>query len=113
MTSTSLSRLPASTTAFVRGKSGNSPFLPGGLEDIVKDDLIPTEADFHADGGRSGQMLLKIPPGFIRGIRLPGEEPEEGELDATHTFGNISDFPPRLSQDHHVSGAEETPYKAQ
>ena len=36
VTSTSLTRLPSAASAFVRGKFGNSPFLPGGLDDAVK-----------------------------------------------------------------------------
>lgn len=35
LTSTSLSRAPAPSSTFVRGKSGYMPFLPGGLEDAV------------------------------------------------------------------------------
>ncbi|GJJ09981.1 hypothetical protein Clacol_004206 [Clathrus columnatus] len=47
----SLDRAPGPARAFVRGKSGNAPFLPGGLEDIAKvsDASIGTIRDVTTD----------------------------------------------------------------
>ncbi|TFK77500.1 antiviral helicase [Pluteus cervinus] len=71
LTSTSLDRAPAPNSAFVRGKTGHIPFLPGGLEDAL--DVV----DSRKGGGN--KHLRTIPPGFTRGLRLPGEEPEEDD----------------------------------
>jgi antiviral helicase SKI2 len=73
LTSTSLDRAPAPSTNFVRGKSGFIPFWPGGLDEAAKD------AVFTMDLEEESKCLKKIPPGFSRGLRLPGEtdEPEE------------------------------------
>jgi hypothetical protein len=55
----------------VRGKSGHVPFWPGGL-----DDVLPI-----LDLDRLGVKGLRIvPPGFLRGLRLPGEEIEDQTL---------------------------------
>ncbi|KAG8986475.1 hypothetical protein FRB90_003977, partial [Tulasnella sp. 427] len=71
LTSTSLSRAPAPPSTFVRGKSGYMPFLPGGLEDAV----VGTEET--EEGSEKQKGLRTIPPGFSRGLRLPGEEDDE------------------------------------
>lgn len=81
LTSTSLDRAPAPTTNFVRGKSGFVPFWPGGLDEAVRDSIKIN------DLGEDSKGLKKIPPGFSRGLRLPGEssEPEEDELASIDT----------------------------
>ncbi|KAF7302996.1 ATP-dependent RNA helicase [Mycena kentingensis (nom. inval.)] len=67
LTSTSLDRAPGPSKSFVRGKSGNVPFWPGGLEDVVVSENV-------ASGSKAG--LKTIPPGFMRGLLLPGEVDE-------------------------------------
>ncbi|KAG7099859.1 hypothetical protein E1B28_001664 [Marasmius oreades] len=74
-TSTSMERAPGPSTNFVRGKSGYVPFWPGGLDDIVSDPAIALNS---AIGGKNG--LRTIPPGFSRGLRLPGDDVEDDVL---------------------------------
>lgn len=52
------------------------PFWPGGLEEVTKDAVSLQDLDENAKG------LKKIPPGFSRGLRLPGDtdEAEDEEL---------------------------------
>ncbi|KAG8836698.1 hypothetical protein FRC18_010845 [Serendipita sp. 400] len=67
--STSMKRAPAAPNSFVRGKSGHVPFWPGGLdESLGLDELAFERPDDHG--------LQLIPPGFTRGLRLPGEVDE-------------------------------------
>ncbi|KAG9011591.1 hypothetical protein FRB93_002652 [Tulasnella sp. JGI-2019a] len=76
LTSTSLTRAPAPSSSFVRGKTGYMPFLPGGLYEAIAADKEP-----NTDSkGLPGRGFRTIPPGFSRGLRLPGEEVEEDEL---------------------------------
>lgn len=66
LTSTSINRTPAPAQNFVRGRSGYVPFLPGGLDDIIK----------SGENERSPvnkKRLREVAPGLSRGIRLPGE----------------------------------------
>lgn len=82
LTSTSLGRAPGPSKNFVRGKAGSVPFWPGGLEDPssgLPDDL---EDELEAEG----KGIRTIPPGFTRGLRLPGEGGDETGLDE---FGSI------------------------
>ncbi|KAJ3855058.1 antiviral helicase [Lentinula lateritia] len=72
-TSTSLDRAPGPSKNFVRGKSGYVPFWPGGL-DVLSDPAISLELK----DGQNG--LRKIPPGFTRGLRLPGDDPDDDLL---------------------------------
>lgn len=71
LTSTSLDRAPAPSTNFVKGKSGFVPFWPGGMEDALKDSV----AIKHL--GEDSKGLKRIPPGFSRGLRFPGENTED------------------------------------
>ncbi|KAF8665387.1 hypothetical protein AX16_000406 [Volvariella volvacea WC 439] len=71
--STSLDRAPGPAKSFVRGKSGHIPFLPGGLEDVLEGPLDGKTNDIDA------KRLRSIPPGFTRGLRLPGDQPNEDE----------------------------------
>jgi Ski2 N-terminal region len=58
----------------VRGKSGNSPFLPGGLDDIVNSGSVEWENSAGISGkSDEHQRLLTVAPGLSRGLRLPGE----------------------------------------
>ncbi|KIL00999.1 hypothetical protein PAXRUDRAFT_762342 [Paxillus rubicundulus Ve08.2h10] len=76
LTSTSMDRAPAPAASFVRGKSGYVPFQPGGLDDVL---LSSTQNGVLEE---SAKGLRTIPPGFSRGLRLPGEEPEDDALTA-------------------------------
>ncbi|KAF8592772.1 antiviral helicase [Ramaria rubella] len=73
LTSTSLTRPPTSARAFVRGKSGNSPFFPGGLEDVVGAGGLENNGrvrSFQSQGG--SPKLRSVAPGLPRGLRIPG-----------------------------------------
>ncbi|KAJ3797700.1 antiviral helicase [Lentinula aff. detonsa] len=70
LTSTSLDRAPGPSKNFVRGKSGHVPFWPGGL-DVLADPAISLEVN----DGQKG--LRNIPPGFSRGLHLPGDDPKD------------------------------------
>ena len=72
LTSTSMERAPAPPASFVRGKSGYVPFKPGGLDDVLLSSIRP--------GSSEVKGLRCIPPGFSRGLRLPGEELEDDYL---------------------------------
>ncbi|KAH7881181.1 ATP-dependent RNA helicase [Lentinula edodes] len=86
LTSTSLDRAPGPSKNFVRGKSGYVPFWPGGL-DVLSDPAISLELE----DGQKG--LRKIPPGFTRGLRLPGDDPDDDllALDGLHGTSLQSD----------------------
>jgi antiviral helicase SKI2 len=96
--STSLEREPTKGGAkgrdFVRGKSGNVPFWPGGLE--------PPEMQFNSKItdeeflGLTGK-LKTIPPGFTRGLRLKGEIEKEEEEEEVN-FGPDDDELGKLVQ---------------
>ena len=55
----------------MRGKSGHVPFWPGGLDDLSAD---PSNSKSVSKG------LRTVPPGFSRGLRLPGEVNDDHEL---------------------------------
>jgi antiviral helicase SKI2 len=79
--STSLKREPTNAANFVRGKSTNIPFIPGGFSvnsSEVEDQFAGIEATLDLDG-----PLQTIPPGFDRGLRF--EVAEDQQLDV----GNI------------------------
>lgn len=69
-----MQRAPAAPSSFVRGKTGQIPFWPGGL-----DESLGLDEDAADRKGPHG--LQTIPPGFTRGLHLPGEV-DESELDA-------------------------------
>ncbi|KAF9055903.1 NUC185 domain-containing protein [Panaeolus papilionaceus] len=71
LTSTSLDRAPALSKNFVRGKSGYVPFWPGGLEETSTERPLINKV----------KGLRTVPPGFSRGLRLPGEAVEGDFLD--------------------------------
>ncbi|KAH7886164.1 ATP-dependent RNA helicase [Phlebopus sp. FC_14] len=76
LTSTSMDRAPAPISTFVRGKSGYIPFQPGGLDDAF---MSPVQ---NGASGGSSKGLRTVPPGFSRGLRLPGDEVEDEKLAA-------------------------------
>ncbi|KAL7750016.1 Antiviral helicase ski2 [Sorochytrium milnesiophthora] len=71
--STSMQRELGARGNFVRGKSGYSPFAPGGLENEVMQqqaDIVAHEmAELHFDA----DQLETVPPGFERGLVLAAD----------------------------------------
>lgn len=80
--STSFLRRPARKVDFVRGAAGYLPFAPGGLDGVqavagLEDEALSHEGDSKmskiSDLSRvidfsSGDGLLQVPPGFLRGL---------------------------------------------
>ncbi|KAF8756225.1 Antiviral helicase [Rhizoctonia solani] len=56
---------------FVRGKTGNVPFKPGGLNEIFKEETGGEVIDLDSE------TLRTVPPGFSRGLKLEGDVDEE------------------------------------
>lgn len=71
-----MDRAPGPVGAFVRGKSGYVPFQPGGLDEVLRSSTQTGISEESVKG------LRTIPPGFSRGLRLAGEEPEDEALTA-------------------------------
>ncbi|KAL1661387.1 NUC185 domain-containing protein [Schizophyllum commune] len=69
-----MTRAPASSANFVRGKSGHVPFWPGGLEDAV---ISRGTGDITEE---EKKQLRTVAPGLSRGLRLPGDPEEEETL---------------------------------
>lgn len=69
-----MDRAPGPVGAFVRGKSDYVPFQPGGLDEVL---LSSAQIGIAEE---SVKELRSIPPGFSRGLRLAGEEPEDETL---------------------------------
>lgn len=59
----------------MRGKSGYVPFWPGGLDNIkpVEDDTLE-----FVEGS---SQLRTVAPGLSRGLRVPGQNQDEIDLD--------------------------------
>lgn len=98
LTSTSSDRQPAPGANFVRGKSGYSPFWPGGLDAIV------TKSDDGCSIGSASEArgLRTVPPGLKRGLRLSTDQDREStfteqyDLDGNETPAESLVFIPRL-----------------
>ena len=58
------------------------PFWPGGLEDPSSGLPNDLEDEFEVEG----KGIRTIPPGFTRGLRLPGEGEDETGLDELGSF---------------------------
>lgn len=69
-----MDRAPGSIGAFVRGKSGYVPFQPGGLDEVLLSSAQNGVSEEPVKG------LRTVPPGFSRGLRLAGEDPEDESL---------------------------------
>ncbi|KAL3685939.1 hypothetical protein R1sor_003961 [Riccia sorocarpa] len=76
--SSSVLRKPGPPDHFVKGSSGNQPFLPGGF------DLSQTSERYIPEGALNGEWVAEIlqggplqtvPPGFKRGLDLGAPEP--------------------------------------
>ncbi|KAG8904178.1 hypothetical protein FRB99_002126 [Tulasnella sp. 403] len=74
-----LVRAPAPPGAFVRGKTGYVPFLPGGLDDAF------LGSDTTGRIGSAATALRKIPPGFERGLDYHGDSDDRSLLDDIST----------------------------
>lgn len=91
--STSILRKPAGRADFVRGSAGFFPFAPGGLDGVdaiqaYEDDAALAAANSTRQKGSTldkiinfGAIdgLLEIPPGFLRGMKLPEKTSKEAE----------------------------------
>ena len=66
----------------MRGKSGNSPFLPGGLDDIVKAGDVRGKVSSSGIGNTAERHKnwLTVAPGLSRGLRLPQNVERDGEI---------------------------------
>ncbi len=83
LTSTSLDRAPAPPSNFVRGKTGNVPFWPGGLDEV----LVP-----QGSGASSSlQGLRTIAPGLSRGLQVGGND-ANGREDFVDSLDVDGDF---------------------
>jgi antiviral helicase SKI2 len=74
-----LLRKPGTKEDFVRGKTSQFPFTPGGLENISEDG---GEARYRIDEKTQLGPLLSIPPGFTRGLKTKTTE-EDVDLETT------------------------------
>lgn len=61
-----MDRPPGPSKSFVRGKAGNVPFWPGGLDAIDLDVQVPA-----SEGPLNSEKLRLRPPGFERGLQSP------------------------------------------
>ncbi|TIB36339.1 hypothetical protein E3P86_02521 [Wallemia ichthyophaga] len=111
-TSTSIHRAPTDAASFVRGKSGNVPFAPGGL-DVVKETVDMESRNKHGlDGESAGTSvdlskggLRTAPPGFGRGLRFEGDE--SNSLDAISGASEL----PQASTSKHTAVSTNKPNK--
>ena len=78
-------RKPGAKGDFVRGRSGQFPFTPGGLDGISED--IDTGPSFRIDEKTTIGPLSSVPPGFTRGLRLKLAQ-EELDLENTEIEDN-------------------------
>ena len=82
--STSLLRKPTGKEDFVRGRTGQFPFSPGGLEL----NALQTSDRYKINEKTQLGPLPSLPPGFTRGLRV--KHPEE-DLDLESTEINDED----------------------
>jgi antiviral helicase SKI2 len=80
--STSMLRKPAGKEDFVRGRTGQYPFTPGGLEGISKETEGVSRYAIN-EKTRIGSFS-SIPPGFSRGLRIKSDE-EDFEIEANES----------------------------
>ena len=69
--SSSVLRKPGPPEDFVKGSTGNHPFLPGGFDLSHTLDKSNKERKAETDGLQTllkGGQLFTVPPGFSRGI---------------------------------------------
>ncbi|KAH7404973.1 hypothetical protein KP509_15G051600 [Ceratopteris richardii] len=76
--SSSVLRKPGPPEDFVRGNTGNHPFLPGGFDVSSSLDKKRVEGKVLSDGLQviwEGGKLQTVPPGFLRGLDFDSPEP--------------------------------------
>jgi len=73
-------RKPAGKEDFVRGRTGQFPFTPGGLEGISND--TQTTSPYSINEKTQIGPLTSIPPGFTRGLRIKCDD-EDLDLEST------------------------------
>ncbi|ETN43274.1 uncharacterized protein HMPREF1541_02433 [Cyphellophora europaea CBS 101466] len=95
--STSMLRQPANRADFVRGAAGYFPFAPGGLDGVDAIQAFEDKEQAEAEEGEgkkpsglnriidfgSNDGLLKIPPGFTRGLVLDKKDTETEDVEKT------------------------------
>ncbi|WAR54334.1 hypothetical protein PtB15_3B848 [Puccinia triticina] len=90
-TSSSVIRQPANYTSdFIRGRSGNLPFQPGGLlssviADAISDPNINATDELEKDLEATRGGIRTIPPGFTRGLDF-GAQGVDGAEDGVQSF---------------------------
>jgi antiviral helicase SKI2 len=82
--STSLLRKPGAKEDFVRGRTGQFPFSPGGLDGVSAD--VGGEARYKIDEKTHLGPLPSLPPGFTRGLKVKTTN-EDIDLEATELQG--------------------------
>ena len=84
--SSSLLRKPTGKEDFVRGRAGQFPFSPGGLEPNSLAGAAGTgDARYRINEKTQLGALTSIPPGFTRGLKTTTKRTEEEELDLEGT----------------------------
>lgn len=78
--STSLLRKPGAKGDFVRGRTGQFPFSPGGLEAVSEE--RGGESGYRINEKTQLGPLPSIPPGFTRGLRMKSTA-DDLELETT------------------------------
>jgi len=81
--STSLLRKPGAKEDFVRGRTGQFPFSPGGLDGISAE---VGESRYKIDEKTILGPLPELPPGFSRGLRAKNVDEDVG-LEGTEVEG--------------------------
>ncbi|KAH9459713.1 hypothetical protein MJO29_003679 [Puccinia striiformis f. sp. tritici] len=98
-TSSSVIRQPANYTSdFIRGRSGNLPFQPGGLvssglAEPVSDPTVNATDELEKDLESTRGGIRTIPPGFTRGLDFgaqDGNEAAEDGLQSTFPAANLT-----------------------
>ena len=84
-------RKPGAKEDFVRGKTGQFPFAPGGIEGVSAE--AETGRTFRINEKTRLGPLSSIPPGFPRGLRLKSDEDdldlENIEIDEAEDIGEV------------------------
>jgi len=83
--SSSLLRKPTGKEDFVRGRAGQFPFSPGGLEPNSLASAGTGDARYRINEKTQLGALTSIPPGFTRGLKITTKRTEEEELDLEGT----------------------------
>ena len=101
--STSLLRKPGSKEDFVRGRTGQFPFSPGGLDGVSED--MTQSSRYRINEKTQLGPLSSIPPGFTRGLKI--KEAEE-DMDLENTELDNEDEETEVIRSVHVSKPHST-----